>query len=99
MKIEGKVIKVLPVESGMSNSGKEWKKMLFVIEYEDGNNKTSAAFSVMGDGVDKIIKLSPGMFVEVDFKMESREYNGKWYTDLKSWKVVEKKSQTSDLPF
>ena len=34
---------------------------------------------------EKILKV--GANLKVDFDVESREYNGKWYTDVKAWKV------------
>lgn len=83
MEIKGKCIQVMPIESGIGKNGQEWKKLNFVIEYGDQYpkkvcltlfNKLEQAPAV-GDQL--TCQVSP----------ESREYNGKWYTNMNCWKV------------
>ena len=42
-------------------------------------------------------KFKPGQVITVHFDAESREYNGKWYTDLKVWKM-EGQTSGNDAP-
>jgi hypothetical protein len=34
-----------------------------------------------------VINLQPGSLLKIDFDVESREFNGRWYTDVKAWKI------------
>jgi hypothetical protein len=87
MDIEGKLIQKLGVQSGKSARG-DWAKQEFVIEYQDGNFPTKACFSVWGaDKVKDLERYQVGDSVKVSFNVSSREYNGKWYTDLRAWRI------------
>jgi hypothetical protein len=86
MKIQGKVVQVLPTQTGTSSNGKEWKKSGVVMNYKDGDYEKTVMCTVMGDKVDALQSLTPGTEIEVSVNAESREYNGKWYTDLRAWK-------------
>jgi hypothetical protein len=86
MKITGKVVQVLPTQTGTSSNGKEWKKSGVVINYKDGDYEKTVMCTVMGDKVDALQSLTPGTDIEVSINIESREYNERWYTDVKAWK-------------
>lgn len=85
LEIEGKVIRILPEESGQGQNG-TWVKQLFVIETREQYPK-KISFTVWGDRVDSVKRLLEGEDVKVSFNAESREYNQRWYTDLKAWKI------------
>ena len=85
MDIKGKLIRVLPAQTGPSKSGGEWKKQIFVIELE-GTYPKKVCFQVWGDKVN-VDSLVEGTMLNVFFDPESREFNDKWYTDLTAWKV------------
>lgn len=85
--VTGKVITVLPKTEGVSQAGKPWVKIDFVINTEEQYPKTMS-FTGFNDKADAIIGLNPGDSVTVDFIVESKEYNGKWYTNLSAWKIV-----------
>ena len=107
MKIQGKVVQVLPTQTGTSSNGKEWKKSGVVLNYKDGDYDKTVMCTVMGDKVDALQSLQPGTEIEVSVNAESREYNGKWYTDVKAWKwevigqgqPAQASNEPSDLPF
>lgn len=87
MEIEGTLIQKLAVQSGKSARG-DWAKQEFVIEYQDGNFPTKACFSVWGaDKVKELEQFNQGEKIKVSFNVSSREYNGKWYTDLRAWRI------------
>ena len=85
MEIKGKLLKVLPAQTGPSKSGGEWKKQAFIIELE-GTYPKKVCFQVWGDKVN-VESLVQGTMVNVFFDPESREFNDKWYTDLTAWRV------------
>lgn len=108
MEITGNLLHILQPQTGTGKNG-TWKKQEFVIETSDMYPK-KVCLAAWGDKID-ISKFTPGQSLKVSFDVESREYNGKWYTDLKAFNVQsDSKSeegpvghssmdQDSDLPF
>ena len=84
MEIKGRLVKLLPVQTGQGRNG-EWKKQEFVIEL-DGTYPRKVCISSWGDKVN-MDSLTEGTMLNVSFDIESREFNGKWYTNLTAWKV------------
>lgn len=96
MDISGKIIQVLPLQTGAGKNG-TWQKQDYVLETTAQYPK-KICFSVWGDKV-STFDIKQGMSVKVSFDLESREYNGKWYTDVRAWKVEsEGSSNTSFKP-
>ncbi len=88
MELEGTLITKLAVQSGKSARG-DWAKQEFVIEYQDGNFPTKVCFNVWGaDKVKELGSFRLGEKIHVSFNISSREYNGKWYTDLRAWRIT-----------
>jgi hypothetical protein len=86
MEITGKLIQKLPVQSGVSNSGNNWSKAEFVIETVEQYPKKVCA-NLWGDRAKALDQFQLGSLITVSFDLESREYNGRWYTDVKAWRV------------
>lgn len=84
MEIQGKTIAALPIESGTSAKGNTWQKRNFVIE-TSGQYPKKVCFQLFGDKVNDCPNV--GEEVKVSFDPESREWNGKWFTQLNAWKV------------
>lgn len=84
MDINGKVVQLLALQTGEGKNG-QWKKQDFVLE-TDGTYPKKVCISVWGDKIDTSI-LKEGNLVNVSFDIESREYNGRWYTDVRAWKI------------
>lgn len=84
MELSGKIIKILPLQSGQGKNG-VWKKQDYVMEYGDQFPKL-LCFNLWGDKIDQFA-ISENEPVTVHFDVESREYNGKYYTDVRAWKV------------
>jgi hypothetical protein len=93
MDISGKITQLLPVQTGQGKNG-TWKKQEFILETGDTYPK-KVCIAVWGDKVD-MGSFKPGDMVDVSFDVESREFNGRWYTDVKAWKVVNKKGNTGN---
>lgn len=88
MELEGALITKLAVQSGKSARG-DWAKQEFVIEYQDGNFPNKVCFNVWGaDKVKELGSFRLGEKIHVSFNISSREYNGKWYTDLRAWRIT-----------
>ena len=85
LEITGKLYKVLAEQTGAGKNG-NWVKQEFVIETVEQYPK-KVCCSAWGDKVALIKGLNPGDQVKVSFNVESREYNERWYTDLRAWKI------------
>jgi len=95
MEIKGKLVKVLPVQTGQGRNG-EWKRQEFVIELE-GTYPRKVCISSWGDKVN-VESLIEGTMLNVSFDVESREFNGKWYTNLTAWKVETVEDNQPPMP-
>lgn len=84
MELTAKLVQILPAQTGMGKNG-EWKKQNIILE-TDGMYPKKVCITLWGDKVNPAI-LQEGAILDVSFDIESREYNGNWYTDLRAWKV------------
>jgi hypothetical protein len=93
MELKGKVISCLPLASGTSAKG-PWKKQEYILQTNDQFPK-KICFVVWGDKIDEYnLKINDP--VEVSIDIESREFNGRWYTDVKAWKIVKEAGRSVD---
>jgi hypothetical protein len=85
MEINGLVYKILPVQSGTSARG-EWQKREIIVEMpDDFNRKVCVTF--FGDKAADAANLREGDKVSISINIESREYNGRWYTNVNAWRI------------
>lgn len=85
MDITGVITKILPKQSGTSANG-EWQKQEFVVTTEDTYPKT-VCFNTWGKAVEVLQNFSERQKVTVHFEVSSREYNSKWYSEIRAWKI------------
>jgi hypothetical protein len=85
LEITGKVFKILDVQKGESSRG-PWQKGGFVMETES-NFPKKVCITVWGDGLNQVNNMKEGDTVKASIDIESREYNDRWYTDVKAWKM------------
>lgn len=102
LELEGRIARKLGVQSGTSARG-AWSKQEFVFEYQEGNFPTQVCMNVWGeDKVKDLEKYQVGDKVKVSFNLSSREYNGRWYTDVRAWRIepagVAAQAPVSDAP-
>jgi hypothetical protein len=84
MELSGKIVQELAEQSGNGRNG-VWKKKEYILETL-GNYPKKVCLSVWGDKIDQF-NMKEGDDVNIGIELESREYNGRWYTDVKAWKV------------
>ena len=92
MELTGKVTNVLPIENGTSKSGNAWQKQNFVIETA-GQYPKKVCLQLFGDKVNE--RPAVGDEVKVSFDAESREWQGRWFTQLNAWKVEKQNTQSA----
>jgi hypothetical protein len=83
--IQGTVKQVLPLQSGTSQSGKEWKKATIVVSIQDGQYEKTIAMDNLNRAED-FAKFAVGDHGTFYIDVISREYNGKWYTNVTCYK-------------
>lgn len=86
MEITGKIIAVLPERGGTSKTGNEWKMQEYVIETHEQYPK-KVCFNVFGSDKIAQFNIQAGDEMTVSFDINAREYNGRWYNDIRAWKV------------
>lgn len=84
MQFTAKLIQILPLQSGIGKNG-EWKKQDIIVE-TDGQYPKKVCVSIWGDKANESV-LQVGNVLDISFDIESREFNGRWYTDVRAWKV------------
>lgn len=84
MEIKGKVVANLGLQKGTSKAGKEWAKATVVIEYGDQYPKKVALDNLKN--AEEFAKLAVGTERTFHIEVESREFNGRWYTSVNCWK-------------
>jgi len=92
MEIRGKIIQKLDQVSGTSKAGKDWVKQEYILETLDSFPK-KICFDFFGEKVNQY-PLNVGEMVDLSFDIESREYQGRWYTNIRGWKA-EKVDETA----
>ena len=85
LEVNGKLIMLLPPQSGMGKNG-AWTKQEFVIETNEQYPK-KICISAWGDKGTQVAQIPVGTSVKVSVNIESREFNSKWYTDVRMWAI------------
>ena len=86
MEVVGKIIQVLPVQEGVGRNGNPWKVQPYVLETLDQYPR-KVHFEVFGEDRIKQNPCDVDQLVTVSFDIESREFNGRWYTSIRAWKI------------
>ncbi|AKP51118.1 DUF3127 domain-containing protein [Cyclobacterium amurskyense] len=84
MEISGKIIQALEEQSGNGRNG-TWKKRDYILE-TPGQYPKKVCLTVWGDKIDQF-NIQQGQEITASIEVESREFNGRWYTDVKIWRV------------
>ena len=110
MELTGRIIAVLEAKSGTSSkTGNPWMMQGYVIEVP-GQYPRRCMFSVFGEDRIKQLNIQNGEDLTVQFDIDAREYNGRWYNDFRAYNVIRDQQipqpippfqmqQISDLPF
>ena len=84
MEITGKVVRLGNLTEGTSARG-TWRKQDLIIETEEQFPKT-VCLTCWTNQIDEIQKFVPGQAIKAQIDLSSREFNGKWYTDVRVWR-------------
>ena len=85
LEVTGRLIQILPEQTGTGKNG-VWKKQDIIIETSEQFPK-KISLSLWGDKVDQAKNFQIGQSLKVVAAVESREFNGRWYTDVKPFRI------------
>lgn len=91
MELQGKIIAVLPERSGTSQRGNQWRSITYVLETQEQYPK-KLAFDVTNDKIDQL-NIQFGEILTVQFDINAREYNGRWFNSINAWNVIRQTQQ------
>ena len=91
MEIQGKIIVVLPERSGVSQRGNQWRSISYVLETQEQYPK-KLTFDVTNDKIDQL-NIQLGEILTVQFDINAREYNGRWFNSVNAWNVIRQTQQ------
>jgi hypothetical protein len=85
MELTGIITQVLPLQQGVTKTGTPWQKQSYVLT-TDGAHARQVCYSVFNDRVTSEGALQ-GEQVKVQCDATSREFGGRWYTEITAWRV------------
>ena len=95
MEFEGTVFRIMPPTSGQSARG-AWQRQEVIFELpQEFSRKICVIFF---NKESEVARLREGMTCTVSVNIESREFNGKWYTDVRAWRVQPKEETPAAPP-
>ena len=93
MDFEGKVLEILPAVTGQSARG-TWERQTVVFEQANKQFGKEIAVTFMNKA-QEVAMLQKGQSYTVSFDIESRNYQGRWYTDVRAWRVQPVQAQAA----
>jgi hypothetical protein len=93
MELKGRVVQLLPMQTGTGKKG-QWRKQEFILE-TPGQYPKKVCLSIWGDKIDQF-GVAAGQVLTVAVDLESREYNGRWFTEARAWKVQKEGSSSGN---
>ena len=94
MELTGKIIAVLPANSGVSaRTGNPWMSQTYVSETQ-GQYPKKLAFDVFGEERIKQFNIQQGEELTVRFDFDAHEYNGRWFNQIRAFNVEKSGLQT-----
>lgn len=86
LEITATLVQVMPEVTGQGQKG-PWVKQEFVVETTTEKFPKKICFSLWGEKISALKDLKPGTPIKVFFNLESREYQGRWYTEARAWQI------------
>ena len=91
--LEGRLVQILSAQEGQSTRG-AWKKQDFIIETSEQYPK-KVCICCWNEKTDELSKFQLNDNLRVSVNIESREYNSKWYTDIKAWRIEQLNTEST----
>lgn len=86
MELSGKVIQKLPLQEGTGRNGNPWKAQSAVLETQEQYPR-KVCFEIFGEDRINNNPFEVDDVITISFDIESREFNGRWYTSIRAYRV------------
>ncbi|SFO73531.1 DUF3127 domain-containing protein [Prevotella sp. tf2-5] len=98
MELTGKIIAVLPANSGVSSrTGNPWMSQEYVIEVP-GQYPRKCLFRIFGEDRIKQFNIQMGEDVTISFDIDAHEYNGRWFNEIRAYNVTRGAAPVAGAP-
>ena len=88
MELTGRIIAVLPAQSGVSaRTGNNWMSQDYVIEVP-GQYPRKCLFRIFGEDRIKSFNIQQGEDLTIQFDIDAHEYNGRWFNEVRAYNVI-----------
>ena len=88
MELTGKIIAVMEPRGGVSaRTGNQWMTQEYVLEVP-GQYPKRCLFNIFGEDRIKQFNIQQGEDLTIQFDIDAREYNGRWFNDIRAYNVV-----------
>ena len=88
MELTGRIIAVMDPRSGVSaRTGNSWMTQEYVLEVP-GQYPKRCVFNIFGEDRIKQFAIQNGEDLTIQFDIDAREYNGRWYNDIRAYNVM-----------
>lgn len=95
MNFTGRIIAVLPARTGQGKNG-PWMSQEYVMEHDTSSQyPRRVCFNVWGEDKIKEFNIQEGQFYSVEVNVDCREWQGRWFNDIRAWRVSLAGSQAS----
>lgn len=86
LELTGKIVGVLESKDGTTKEGKRWERKEYILETDEQHPK-KMRFMVFNTEEKTLPSLENGDTAKISFEIDCREYQGKWYNEIKAWKI------------
>lgn len=98
MELTGRIIAVLPAQSGVSaRTGNNWMSQDYVIEVP-GQYPRKCLFRLFGEDRIKQFNIQQGEDLTVQFDIDAHEFNGRWFNDIRAYNVIRGQQTVAGSP-
>lgn len=98
MELTGRIIAVLPAQSGVSaRTGNNWMSQDYVIEVP-GQYPRKCLFRIFGEDRIKQFSIQQGEDLTVQFDIDAHEFNGRWFNDIRAYNVIRGQQPVAGAP-
>lgn len=88
MDLTGRIIAVLPAQSGVSaRTGNPWMSQDYVIEVP-GQYPRKCLFRIFGEDRIKQFNIQMNEDITVQFDIDAHEFNGRWFNDIRAYNII-----------
>ena len=84
--LQARFVRILETKEGTSKKGDPYKFLMFLVSTE-GQYPKNIALSCGIKAASYVEKLRTGQMVDFDYDLDSKEFNGKWYTSANVYRV------------